>query len=292
MRSDISVKIPDNCNIFLMGDSQWGNVGVHESGIDRAFDMVQSEYRGCKTNIVCWMGDTIDAITVDDKRFAFDSTLTKLSFLQAQIDHAKNRLGCIKGQLKVLLKGNHEHKWQNTYGDIGAELAEYLGAEYGHYACIPHFVRRKDDTLLFRFFLHHGFGVLNSNAKDSVQALANMRASLKNKLQNLFAGAVVMAMGHTHKLLVVQPDDGLQITTNNGEIQQVYPQTDMFAQSQAAPLIPHDCRWYVNTGSFLRLYTDRATGYAEMRGMRPVELGFCVAAVRDCKVTKIYKEVV
>lgn len=292
MRSDLYVKLPDSFNLFLAGDSQWGNIGVHESGIDRFFDAVNSEYRGCKSNYVCWMGDTIDAITIDDKRFAFDSTLPRLAFLRGQIDHAISRLGAIKKQLLVVLKGNHEHKWINIYGDIGAEIARALNCEYGEYACIPHILRRKDNNLIFRLFLHHGFGILRSNAKDSVQALANIHAALKNKLQNLFASAAIMAMGHTHALHIVPPDNGLQLITHDGEIQQVYPQSGAVEFDYSSPLIPPEYRWYVNTGSFLRLYTPGSTGYAEMKGMRPVELGYAVACVRDCKITKIYKEVV
>jgi hypothetical protein len=294
MRADLFIpRLPDNFNLFLMGDSQWGNVGVHEKGLDRAFDMVNSEYRGCKANYVCWMGDSIDAITVNDKRFAFDTTLPKLSFLRNQIDHSISRLKAIKKQLVVVLKGNHEHKWVSIYGDIGAEIARALGCEYGQYVCIPHLLRRKDGALIARLFLHHGFGVLRSAAKDSVQATANMRAALKNKLQHLFAGAALMAMGHTHHLLIVPPDDGLQLVTDGGEVQQVYPHTDGVAiVNQAARIIPPESRWYVNTGSFLRLYSPDSTGYAEMKGMRPVELGFAVATIRDCRINKVYKEVV
>ena len=57
------------------------------------------------------------------------------------------------------------------------------------------------------------------------------------------------------------------------------------------PYIHPDHRWYCNTGSFLRLYGMGISSYAEIGEYDPVELGFCVARVRDRIIQGIDKVV-
>jgi hypothetical protein len=127
-----------------------------------------------------------------------------------------------------------------------------------------------------------------------VQFQANIKASLKQKLQHLFHGAALMAMGHTHKLITVEPDSSLQIIADdNGELHQIYRNDDERAYiDHAAAIVPEQYRWYCNTGSFLKLYSEGVDGYAARAGMRPVELGYCVATIRNNRLTKVYKETV
>lgn len=287
-------KVEDDCNIFLWGDTQWGNVGTHEAGIDRLFNTVHSEYRGCSHNYAVHMGDHIEGIVVGDRRFAFDQLKPKKYFLRAQIDHAIKRERELRGKQILALNGNHEHVWTNTYGDITAEICEAVGCVYGQRSCVMRLVRKRRGQLIGRAHVHHGFGKLASNAKDFVQRRANMEAALKLKLQGLFDGAVVHAMGHTHQLIIVPPDPSVKmIARGDGEVQQAYPYSDEeILIDQAAPFIPPDFRWYVNTGSFLRSYSEEGVSYAEAAGMRPVELGYPVLAYRDARLVKIYKEVV
>lgn len=283
--------MPDNWNLFLAGDPQWGNVSTYEKGVDSLFHAVNSEYRGCSFNRVAWMGDTIDCIDVKDKRFSFSET--KQALIRHQRDHAVERLKAIQGQLLIGLQGNHEYKIMNTYGDISEEIYQSLGCRYGGYVCVPTLL---DDfgRVQFRAFLHHGFGKLNSNAKDWVQFEANIRASLKQRLQHLFSGAALMAMGHTHKLIVVEPDPSLQIVTDDrGELTQIYRHTDERAYiDHSAIVVPEQYRWYCNTGSFLKIYDEGMDGYVARAGMRPVELGYLVATIRNNRLTKVYKETV
>lgn len=288
---NLTFNVPENWNLFLAGDTQWGNTGTHESGIDRLFDAVNSDYRGCSFNCVAWMGDTIECIDIADKRFDFSQS--KIHLIKDQRDHALNRLAAIKDKIIIFLNGNHEQRIKNTYGDICDEMAKWLGCAYGTRCCVPQFVG-PNNRLQFRAFLHHGFGKLQSNAKDWVQSQANLKAALKQRLQHLFSGAALMAMGHTHQLHVVEPDPSLQIVADDaGDLQQVYRERDERTYiDQAAAIVPEQYRWYVNTGSFLRTYVEGAEGYAERFGMRPVEMGYAVACVRDGRLSKVYREVV
>jgi len=288
--------MPDNFNLFLWGDTQWGNVGTREKGIDKMFDMMESEYRGvpAKWNYAAHMGDHLEGIVVGDPRFAFDQLLPKKTFLRAMIDHAIERESVIRKKTLFILNGNHEWKWINTYGDIGREIADRLEVPYGLRSCVARFHRKKTGNFLFRGHHHHGFGSLRSNAKDHVQREANMKAALKDRLRRLFDGAVYHAMGHTHQLMVVEPDTSVKILAEaDGILRQSYPLSDPLSTvDQSSSYIPPDSRWYVNTGSFLQTYTEEGVSYAEQLGLPPVELGFIVGAVRDCKLVKFYKEVV
>ena len=285
----IRCEVPRNFNLFLAGDFQWGNAGTSESGVDSLFGALASEYRGCRNNYLAVMGDIIECITVDDARFSWEQS--KIHTLRAQRDYAVKRLEAVKKNIAVLLKGNHEQRVSVSYGDIAMEIADTLGCNYGGYVCVVEFIHR--EALLLRAFLHHGFGRLTSAAKDSVQARANIMAGLKNKLSPLFAGAALMAMGHTHQLLAVPPDPGLQIVLRKGKVSAAYRARDADATADhTAVVVPADDRWYVNTGSFLRTYLDGGDGYAEMRGLRPVEIGYAVAAVRGGRIQKVYLETV
>ena len=60
---------------------------------------------------------------------------------------------------------------------------------------------------------------------------------------------------------------------------------------QNAPYIHPDNRWYVNTGSFCRLYVEGVSGYAERAGYDPMEIGFPVLRVRDGKIQGIRPDI-
>ena len=56
--------------------------------------------------------------------------------------------------------------------------------------------------------------------------------------------------------------------------------------------IPTEQRWYVNTGAVLKLYGEGVSGYAEVAGYDPIELGFAVVEVRDRMVQGVRLEVI
>lgn len=280
----LRMRVEEDSEIFLAGDTQWGNAGTSESGWDALCERLSSDGDGARDRHLCLMGDLIECITIDDSRFSWDQS--RIHTIRAQRDYAISRIEPVKQYLRILLRGNHEHRVAGNYGDISAELASLLRCDYGGYVCVVECVSRRRGRLLFRLFLHHGFGKLTSSAKDSVQRRANMMAALRQRLQHLFAGAVVMAMGHTHQLLVVPPDQTLQVGARGGELHAYYRGRDHGAAvAQDAAIVPPDDRWYINTGSFLRTYIADGDGYAEMRGLPPVEIGYCIIHARGGRVT-------
>jgi len=55
-----------------------------------------------------------------------------------------------------------------------------------------------------------------------------------------------------------------------------------------------DLRWYVNTGSFYKLYADgkNVSGYAERAGYDPNELGYVVVRVKDGIINDVERVVI
>ena len=113
-----------------------------------------------------------------------------------------------------------------------------------------------------------------------------MQLSLKRKLKDKAGDTALMSMGHTHKLIVTPPAKTLFLTDDGESIKQHYT-----ASMSLGEYIHPDHRWYVNTGSFMRLYGDMGfSGYAEIAGYNPIMLGFAVALVRGRKLVGV-KEV-
>ncbi len=238
------------------------------------------------------MGDAIEAITWDDPRF--DISVHKL-VPEAEADGIVDMLEPIKNKLDIMLLGNHEYKlWK--YGNITGRICRELSTakhtvEYGTYSCVVHIY--DDEGLQFKMYLNHGFGTVRSAAKDYQQAQGNIKANLKLKLAGFFEDVLIAAMGHTHRMIIVPPtDEQLYLyTSKEGKIKQKY--MDLADNDKH---IDPDRRYYINTGSFLKLYDEEpdihgeyAVSYAEMKGYKPIQLGFVCIEVRDRKIRKVYK---
>lgn len=268
--------MPSSHDFALAGDDHDGSLLCHHDGLGQ-----QVEWASKKGNYLGKMGDMIEAIMTDDKRY--DRTSENSIPLQ-QADDAIKRYKPVAKKIKFWLTGNHELKLQR-FGDLGKYMADAVGCPYGTYTAVIE-VSDKFGPM-YRIFASHGFGVLKSNAKDAEQQEGNMKAALKMKLKHKRADCVIMAMGHTHKLIVVPPTGNLYLYTENGKTKQGY----LASGDPLAQYIPPDQRWYVNTGSFLKLYDDDldASGYGEVKGYDPIQLGFPIIKVRDRKIISIEK---
>ena len=274
----LTIRMPKNHNWFLPSDKHTGSLFSSESGWEKFCRMVVKSYDGCKNNAIAELGDIHEAITVDDKRFAADMLNQPRPLEQLRV--AERERERIKKYYRVILSGNHDDKlWR--FGNLVEDLCNHLGCEYGTYTCKVSVVD-DDNNLMYKMFLTHGYGSIRSVADDPVRREANMKLGLKRKLQHKAADCAVMGMGHTHRLMIVPPKRELYLTDDGKRISQHYTKYD-----QNAPYIHPDNRWYVNTGSFCRLYVEGVSGYAERAGYDPMEIGFPVIRVRDGKIQGI-----
>jgi hypothetical protein len=271
----IKTVLPSSHDFILFGDTHGGSHMSYESGMNSLVAGIAD----CGGAYCGHMGDMIEAISIDDKRFDLTA---KVPIPLQQAQNAIKRYKPIANKMKFQLLGNHELKlWK--FGNLSEYIAGELGVEYGTYAAI---VEVSDEYgLLYRMYVSHGFGVLSSNAKDPEQRKANKAASLKQRLKNKAGDCLIMAMGHTHQLIVVPPTKELIMEHSTGKPKQKYVRqgnpTDAFIEPNR--------RWYVNTGSFYKLYTDdiQISGYGEIKGYDPTELGYGVVEVRDRKVVNV-----
>jgi len=288
MHPGIKLYYPPNHDLIPFGDFHTGSRMSHEDGIKEAIEFIAAEpYRRA-----VHMGDAVEAITRDDKRF--DPTLSTGVPLQ-QRDHVAGLLEPIKEKLDIMLIGNHEWKLL-PFGNLTTDLCKTLSTpshkvEYGTFSCVAEI--HDDIGLMYKIFLTHGNLRLQSQAKDYQQMRGNKRARLRLYLKDFASDCLIMACGHTHQCHIVEPtDEQLYLYYQNGKIKQGY-----LGLGEQSNYIDPDQRYYVNTGGFFRLYTDEVdadgyhlTGYPELFGYKPMELAFPVIEVRDRKIQRIYKK--
>jgi hypothetical protein len=285
-----TVKLPKsgNADIYLSSCQHYGALNCSRSSIRQ---MVEDVGSTAEARLIL-LGDMIDAITPNDKRWQTTSVDWKDRLITPQ-DQAKmlvTEFSPIKRQIPIVLTGNHEWALSNVI-DLPKDVAEKLGAFYGSASCVAHF-EWKGKTA-FRFFLQHGGWTPMSNAKDPVQADANMRAMLKLKLQDQVGDCVGMFTGHGHRLLIQRPTAHEQLyitTTKEGGISQHYK----VSPRQDAEYIHPDCRFYGMCGTFLKLHSppgSKAVSYAEMKSYKPVEIGCLKAIIREGQMVNLEKVV-
>jgi hypothetical protein len=297
----IHKKVPANFNYFLFGDNHAGSVLMDSSGLETFMHMVNSSFDGlpASRNYAWHSGDHIEARTVDHPYFQLP--LTNETTPSRQVRACVKLFEPIKKQLIGMNVGNHPRALMN-YGDFTWDACEALGIYYGTYSSKVVFTTTKGIVLL-RAYHAHGKRAINSYAKSEQQRLDNMRLILKEHLKRKMSDCVLMTKGHTHKLLVCPPVSKLYITGDNKHEGRYT--TDNVDHS--AKYIDSDNVWFVNTGSFVKLYMDEpvdgirigpsgeqrhvedmyVSGYAEEFEYDPLELGFAVARVREGKLLTV-----
>uniref|UniRef100_A0A6M3LJX1 Uncharacterized protein n=1 Tax=viral metagenome TaxID=1070528 RepID=A0A6M3LJX1_9ZZZZ len=271
----ITVRLPRNHNIFHFGDEHDGSILYYEAGWNKLVKAMGEPYDGCSNNYGVDGGDLIEAITVKDKRFSPEKMKEPRPL--NQMENAVERRKPIKDRLLAILDGNHPYGlWE--FGDVTKKIAEDLNVPFGTYTA-KIIVKDPMGNLMYKIFETHGGKNITSTADDPKRRRVNMQLILKRQMRHKAGDCVVMVKHHAHKLIVCKPDSELYLTDDGKEITQKYT-----GWGQTEEYIHPDARWYGCAGSFLRLYGDGISGYAERREYDPVELGFLVTKVRDGKV--------
>lgn len=273
--------IPKNCEIALHGDTHYGDILCYKKGVVRFRNWLLEKP---ESRFFYHMGDAIEGIMVTDKRF--DVRTNKEPVPMDQANHVIAFYKSVGKQCILWHKGNHEDTLKR-FGNLASYMASGIGAKYGTWSGITQFTVKGKQV--FKVYTSHGFrGTIKSNAKDPEQQQANMAAAMKRRLSKKFGDCLVMAVGHTHLLMVVPPVQRLFLTSDSEQIHHGYLGA---AEGTERYIDPHS-RWYVNTGSFMKMYEIGYDGYAERAGYDPVELGYAVMQVRDGRLVNIEKVVI
>ena len=286
----IRFNLPASHELVLPGDLHDGSLFSFEDGFLECREYVLS-----KPNRRMWcMGDMMEGITIDDPRY--DIASHQSLPLQSK-DHVSDILRPLSKSKQLLggVIGNHEWKLRR-FGNLWLSICQELSTEnhtveYGTMSAVLEIYSLSDPPdLMYKLFVHHGsFLSLRSQAKDFEQQQGNIRATFKRRMAPLMSDCLVMAAGHTHRLMIVPPTERLYLYSENEKLRQGY-----LTQGNNDRYINPDQRWYVNTGSFYRLYADREghdgiphSGYAEQRGYEPMEIGFASIVCHDHKLREI-----
>lgn len=286
----ITKKLPADHNLFLFGDVHTGSLMMYQKGWDLLVEMMRSPFDGVPSsgNFGIDHGDVLEGIMIDDKRYDFETVRGRPT---SQIKEVIRLRRPIADKLITILDGNHPAHLKR-YGNITREICEELDVPYGTWTCKISVVSGYRRNLIYKHFCTHGRKTITSTADDPKRRRANMELILKRNLKFKAGDCALMSMGHTHKLLVCEPDSELYLVDNGVDIKQRYTKA-----GQTEDYIHPDHRWFINTGSFLRLYADDVvdnvvSGYAEQFAYDPVELGFVVVKVRDCKIEGVEKVII
>lgn len=274
---------PDNFDLYLLSDIHRGSILHHWNGFQEALDVIRKN----KNNRVIFGGDLIEGICVDDKRFNVETQDMELATPIRQCKSIVKDLLPIKDQIVAIMEGNHEWKLQ-SHGNLIRDVicADLFGESekqkfFGTYS-LKLTAKDRKGRPNFKVFYTHGAGSVSSVADDPIRRDANMRLSLKRKLQNKFGDCVLMAMGHVHKLLVAPPTHELYLVDDGQRIKQRYTKP-----GGSDERIDPSLRWYACTGSFMKLFAMGATGYGERANYDPVQLGYVVVEVRDKRISNV-----
>ena len=274
----LTTQLPNNHNIFFFGDAHHDSPLSSGKGWDELINAMNSEYDGCSNNYGAEGGDDIEAIMVDDKRYSEELLTEALPLIQMR--HAVERREPIKGMLLYKLTGNHEDKlWR--FGNIMADMCKSLDVPFGTFTA-KLTVNDSRGNLMYKVYDTHGRKGIGSTADDPIRVEANQELILKRHLKLKAGDCAVMIKHHVHKLIVAKPRPTLYLTDNGSAVKQHYTN---WGQNES--YIHPDARWYGCAGSFLRLFGDSVSGYAERAEYDPTELGFLVLNVRDKKIVEL-----
>lgn len=275
----IAKRLPSNHRIVLAGDFHIGNIMSFQEGIR---DMIE-EIRQSEDMYFCGVGDYMESFTIDDPHYdprVLGEEYDPLLQAGAVVAFLKP----IKNKILALGIGNHEWRVIKTGNFVKNYICQQLGVPYGTFSYKVH-IEDYDGNLMYKIFVSHGFRSISSVADSRRRKASNEELMLERRLREKASDCVVMAMGHTHKLIVSEPIHILYMTDDGNKVQANY--TDVHTHDA---YIHPEHRWYVNTGSFCKLYPKLGeSGYAEMFGYDPVDLGYPIIHCENGRITKIEK---
>lgn len=276
----ITRKLPADHDLILTSDWHLGTVMHEESGPSKvALELARNKNAFCIHG-----GDAVEAIMVTDKRWNPDTDRKALPL--QQYGEFESWLKSYQHQMVACMLGNHDWKLAATYGNYLKDvICKNEGIPYGTYSAKFH-IRDKKNRPLYNLFYTHGAKSITSTADDPLRQQDNMKLILKRRLKEKAGDCEIMAMGHTHRLMVVEPIRRLYLTDQGGKIKQAY------TGLEAGGWIHPDHRYYVNSGCFMRLYREGISGYAEMANYDPFELGYAVIRCRGGKIEDIQRRVI
>lgn len=246
----IPYKTGEPVRICGLGDIHWGNIAVDEQALDRAVKFI------CDNHVyVVGMGDMIDSINPDDKRFDiktvrpdFRANLDNL--ISEQYESLCEKLSKIPQEQWIgIHTGNHEEVIRTKYyRDVTRDLCRTLKTTYLGYEAWSR-IRFERGSInkhveVFKLFSTHGSG----GARFDPTKQWKME-HLTNKIN-----ADLIMMGHVHSIQVGRGLKG--DITSSGKLKEL-----------------NKTYGWMLTGTFLNKSTEGVISYAERFNLPPSKTG-------------------
>ncbi len=273
--------LPNDHNLFLFGDDHCGTILRSKKGWDKLLDMMCTSYEGLNhdRNYGVHHGDILEGIMVDDPRYDRLMIPEDSAVPLEQAKSCVKNLEPIKDKLLTVLEGNHPLKLAR-FGLLTKWVCDQLSVEYGTWTTKFTIKTTNKERLMYKSYHTHGRKGIISTADDPKRRKVNKELILKRHLKFKMGDCILMCKAHTHQLLCCEPERELII------IGEDKLQADYTGLGEGYYIHP-DSRFYVSTGGFGILYGENISGYAEIGEYDPIEIGFAVAKVRDCRMVGV-----
>jgi hypothetical protein len=245
-------KPSDEIFISGLGDVHMGNIGCDKKLLKTCVKWL------CNNEAyVVGMGDMIEAINLNDKRFDIRTIDADMrSELDNLVSEQMNALIDIVSEIPKdrwigIHTGNHEEKIRlGYYRDVTRDLCRELGTKYLGWEAWTRLrferggVLKPSHTEVYKMFTTHGSG---GGRKD---------ASKQAKIQSIieYVDADLTMMGHVHSIQI-----GRGVKQTIPTVGELHAQNNTYG-------------WMI-TGSFLDKNVEGVTGYAERNNMPPTKTG-------------------
>lgn len=197
--------------------------------------------------------------------------------------------------LDALVQGDgcwSKSKNAGSYYTSNNKLADTLQA-----LCVSHgwraYKRIRKSGIVINFYNKSTVVIHSNNKKQKLIPYSNVKAtnivwcvSVPNETIMTRRKGKACFLGNSHKLLIVEPIKNLYLYDDGKNIKKGYTKPVSCMEHN---YIPSELRWYVATGSYMKLFELGVSGYAEMAEHDPVEIGFAIVKVRDHNVVGVDK---
>lgn len=276
---DMRGELPDTYNLYFIGDTHEGRVGVMYKKWKRAIKNIKNDPVG----YCAFMGDAIEARTPKHKKYSpFEQCEGKFQRIELQCENVGKIFRPIKHKILAWLLGNHDEEVEFIM-DTSRQICKNMDALH-----IPHGGRTAKILISknIKVYITHGSGTVNSRAGDPRQIETNEGIMVKRKLRLLQGDCILMGMGHIHKMRIDKPFERLAIVGEK-EAKQIYPTSARGIKG----FIPENYRYYFSSGCFCKSYIDGVTTYIEKAMYAPTELGMIKASIKNDHVVDVVKEI-
>jgi hypothetical protein len=284
----IILELPGSFEICMFGDLHGFVTGFPDKTVQRAIDHIKSG----KNRYFATGGDMIDVMSVQDNRYVHGQNKGQFERGQDQADGVINLLNPISDKLLWGIMGNHEARQRNMM-----DWTNYILSGLG---CGIYENDRESAYLLkahvnhFKFLDWHGSGYISSNANDDYIMKENERRSVKKKLRRLPGDdCEVLVMHHIHKMRIIPPTDSetMKMISMGEKLKSYYPPPAKKYIDKENYYYDINDRWYASSGAFLPTYTEGFSGYGEVKGYRPSEMGYVKIVVKNDKLVKVMEQI-